>query len=216
MKMSGKFITFEGGEGVGKSTQVQLLANELRRRGFKVQITREPGGDEVGEKIRTVLKSASSKMDPLCETFLLFAARRDHFVNVIAPLLELGYFVICDRFYDSTLVYQGLLKHVSIEDIMKLKQICVGNFEPDLTIVLDMDVESAINRVATRNFVLDDPVLDEYDAMDKEKYNVIREGFHKIADIFSFRTEMVKANGSKEAVFERIFKKIENRLLKNS
>lgn len=208
--MAGKFITFEGGEGVGKSTQVQLLANEFRRRGLKVQVTREPGGDEVGEKIRGVLKSASSKMDPLCETFLLFAARRDHFVNVISPLLNLGYFVICDRFYDSTLVYQGLLKHVSIEDIMQLKQICVGNFEPDLSIILDMSVNAAIDRVATRNLI-----PDEYDAMDKEKYNIIREGFHKIADIFSFRTVMIKASGSKEEVFNKIFKKIENRLLKS-
>ena len=207
----GKFITFEGGEGVGKSTQVQLLANRLREMGKKVQVTREPGGDEVGEKIRDVLKSASKKMDPLCETLLLFAARRDHFVNVIDPLLKLGYFVICDRFYDSTLVYQGLLKKVSIEDIMHLKKISVGNFEPDLTLVLDMNVEKAIDRVANRSLI-----MDEYDAMDREKYEIIRSGFHKIVEIFSFRTVMIKANASREEVANRIFKQVETRLLKNS
>lgn len=207
----GKFITFEGGEGVGKSTQVQLLANRLREIGQKVQVTREPGGDEVGEKIREVLKSASQKMDPLCETLLLFAARRDHFVNVIDPLLKLGYFVICDRFYDSTLVYQGLLKNVSVENIMHLKKISVGDFEPDLTLVLDMNVEKAIDRVANRSLI-----MDEYDAMDREKYEIIRNGFHRIAEIFSFRTVMIKANGSREEVSDKIFKQVETRLLKNS
>ena len=214
--MQGKFITFEGGEGVGKSTQTQLLANKLREIGLKVQVTREPGGNEIGEKIRDILKSSSSKMDPLCETLLLFAARRDHFIKVIEPLLNLGYFVICDRFYDSTLVYQGLLKNVSYEDIMNLKKISVQDFEPDLTIILDMDVETAIDRVANRNLTLNEAILDEYDAMDKEQYNLIRKGFLKIAEIFSFRTAIVKANGSRDRVLSKIFKEVETRLLKNN
>ena len=108
--LSGKFITFEGGEGVGKTTQIHLLYEFLNERRVKVKVTREPGGDEVGEKIRAVIKSATvTKMDSLCETLLLFAARRDHYIKIIKPLLEQGYTVICDRFYDSTLVYQGLL-----------------------------------------------------------------------------------------------------------
>ena len=214
--MQGKFITFEGGEGVGKSTQTQLLANKLREIGLKVQVTREPGGNEIGEKIRDILKSSSSKMDPLCETLLLFAARRDHFIKVIEPLLNLGYFVICDRFYDSTLVYQGLLKNVSYEDIMNLKKISVQDFEPDLTIVLDMNVETAIDRVVNRNLTLNEAILDEYDAMDKEQYNLIRKGFLKIAEIFSFRTSVVKADGSRDRVLSKIFKEVETRLLKNN
>ncbi|MBR1735090.1 MAG: dTMP kinase, partial [Alphaproteobacteria bacterium] len=114
--------------GVGKTKQLHLVYKKLIDNGIKVKITREPGGDEVGEKIRSVIKSSTiTKMDPLCETLLLFAARRDHYVKIIRPLLQQNYTVICDRFYDSTLVYQGVLKHVSIEDIMKLKQITIGD-----------------------------------------------------------------------------------------
>ena len=192
MQLSGKFITFEGGEGVGKTTQIHLLYEFLNTRRIKVKVTREPGGDEVGEKIRAVIKSAAiTKMDPLCETLLLFAARRDHFIKIIQPLLEQGYTVICDRFYDSTLVYQGLLKNVSIEDIMKLKQMTIGNTEPDLTIILDVDSEVSTKRLSMRNLI-----QDEYDTMKKEQHDIIRKGFQNIAEVFSFRSVMINATGN--------------------
>jgi dTMP kinase len=207
MQLSGKFITFEGGEGVGKTTQIHLLYEFLNTRRIKVKVTREPGGDEVGEKIRAVIKSAAiTKMDPLCETLLLFAARRDHFIKIIQPLLEQGYTVICDRFYDSTLVYQGLLKNVSIEDIMKLKQMTIGNTEPDLTIILDVDSEVSTKRLSMRNLI-----QDEYDTMKKEQHDIIRKGFQNIAEVFSFRSVMINATGNEKTVFAKVIKAIEKK-----
>jgi dTMP kinase len=206
--MRGKFITFEGGEGVGKSTQARLLYEKLTEMKLKVRITREPGGDEVGEKIRDVLKSSSStKIDPLCETLLLFAARRDHYIKLISPFLEQGYIVICDRFYDSSLVYQGLLKKVPFEDIMTLKCMTIGDLEPDLTFILDMNADISMQRLVVRNLI-----HDEYDSMAKEKHNIIRDGFKKIADIFSFRTALINADGTEKTVFSRIMKIIKQRL----
>lgn len=202
---TGKFITFEGGEGVGKTTQVRLLYEKLVEMGFNVRLTREPGGDDVGEKIRNILKSSSiASMDSMCETLLLFAARRDHFVKIISPLLKQGYVVICDRFYDSSLVYQGLLKKISFEDIMILKRMTIGDLEPDLTLILDVNPEISIQRLSVRNLI-----HDEYDSMTQEKHNLIREGFLQIADIFSFRSVVINAAGSEKAVFSKIMKSIE-------
>lgn len=207
MQLSGKFITFEGGEGVGKTTQIHMLYEFLNTRRIKVKVTREPGGDEVGEKIRAVIKSAAiTKMDPLCETLLLFAARRDHFIKIIQPLLEQGYTVICDRFYDSTLVYQGLLKNVSIEDIMKLKQMTIGNTEPDLTIILDVNSEVSTKRLSMRNLI-----QDGYDTMKKEQHDIIRKGFQNIAEVFSFRSVMINATGNEQTVFAKVIKAIEKK-----
>lgn len=205
--INGKFITFEGGEGVGKTTQIQLLYKKLIDKGIKVRITREPGGDEVGEKIRAVIKSSTvKKMDPLCETLLLFAARRDHYIKIIKPLLQQGYTVICDRFYDSTLVYQGLLKNVSIEDIMRLKHMTIGDTEPDFTIVLDVDSEISLKRLNARNLI-----QDEYDAMKKEQHDIVRRGFQNIAKIFSFRSVLINAAGSERTVFSKIVKALEEK-----
>lgn len=207
MQLRGKFITLEGGEGVGKTTQIHLLYEFLNTRRIKVKVTREPGGDEVGEKIRAVIKSAAiTKMDPLCETLLLFAARRDHFIKIIQPLLEQGYTVICDRFYDSTLVYQGLLKNVSIEDIMKLKQMTIGNTEPDLTIILDVNSEVSTKRLSMRNLI-----QDGYDTMKKEQHDIIRKGFQNIAEVFSFRSVMINATENEQTVFAKVIKAIEKK-----
>lgn len=203
--MTGKFITFEGGEGVGKTTQVNLLARKLTELGFKVHVTREPGGDVIGESIRTVLKSFVDSMDPMCETLLLFAGRRDHYVKVIEPLLKSGTIVICDRFYDSTLVYQGALKKVDVEDIMKLKYMTIGDFEPDLTLVLDMSAKASMRRTAARSLI-----PDVYDMLGEEKHNLIRRGFRKIAEIFP-RVKLIDAGGPEDVVLGKIMKEIEKR-----
>ncbi|MDR2646432.1 MAG: dTMP kinase [Holosporaceae bacterium] len=207
MSSKGKFITLEGGEGVGKSTQTQLLAERLSNLRQKVKITREPGGGVIGEQVREILKKNSAELDSICEILLLFAARRDHFVNLISPWLEEGYFVICDRFYDSSLIYQGLLKEVAIGDIMELKRMAIGNFEPDLTFVLDVNTNVSLQRVKTRRLL-----NDEYDQMSRQKYDIVRNGFQKIADIFSFRAVLINAEGSEKAVFSRIWKAFEKRI----
>lgn len=200
MNNRGIFITFEGGEGCGKSTQVHLLAEKLKTEGKLVHLTREPGGSEIAEKIRGLLKS-SSKTDSITELLLMFAARREHFVKKIFPLLQQGYMVISDRFYDSSIVYQGILKKVSIEQIMYLKNMTIGDFEPDLTIILDISSDEAKKRVTARKLP-----FDTYDCMSEQEYDLIRKGFKKIADIFSFRTILINATGNESIVFTKVQK----------
>lgn len=200
----GVFITFEGGEGVGKSTQVQILAEKLREEQKLVEVTREPGGSAVAEKIREILKT-SSEIDSITELLLMFAARREHFIKKISPLLLQGYTVICDRFYDSSIVYQGILKHIPIEQIMYLKNMTIGDFEPDLTIILDVSSEVAKKRVVARKLP-----FDNYDRMSEDEYELIRNGFKKIAEIFSFRSVLVSADGNPLTVASKVYKAIKS------
>ena len=198
---TGKFISFEGCDGVGKSTQLALLAKRLENAGYRTMTTREPGGSELAEQIRDILKKTS--MDPLAELFLLTAARRDHFLNRIKPALDQGYIVICDRFYDSTLVYQGVLKKVSIQDILNIQQIALGDFEPDITILLDMDYKSARYRSQIRN-----PELfsnDAYDSMSEEKYKLISDAYVKLASALSHRYIKIKASGTITSISDNIY-----------
>lgn len=199
----GFFISFEGGEGTGKSTQVKLLANRLSDRGDQVYITREPGGTEVSEKIRDILKSSPS-VDSVTELMLMFAARREHFMKAILPRLEQGCTIICDRFYDSSLVYQGILKKIPIEQIMQLKEITLMNFEPDFTIILDIPSSLAKERTQRRQLC-----LDNYDMMSEDEYNIIRDGFRKIAEAFPFRCKLINASGDEKRVSYRILKAVE-------
>lgn len=199
----GFFISFEGGEGTGKSTQVKLLANRLAEQGNLVHITREPGGTELSEKIRDILKTTSN-IDSITEMLLMFAARREHFVKAICPLIEQSYIILCDRFFDSSLVYQGILKHVSIEKIMQLKEMTLGNFEPDFTIILDIPSSVAKKRIQGRQLYWDD-----YDMMSESEYNIIRDGFRKIAEVFPFRCKLINASGDERKVFSKVQKAVE-------
>src|SRR5271169_7098063 len=149
--MRGKFITFEGGEGTGKSTQAAMLALRLEALGHSVQLTREPGGSPGAEIIRYVLLSGAAK--PLgadVEAMLFAAARDDHVQCTIAPALEAGQWVVCDRFTDSTRVYQGILGKVDERLIKGLERVSIGDLAPDLTIVLDVPVELGLERVRLR------------------------------------------------------------------
>jgi len=200
---NGFFISFEGGEGTGKSTQVKLLADRLSEQGNLVHVTREPGGTDLSEKIRSILKTTSN-IDSITEMLMLFAARREHFVKSICPLIKQGYIVLCDRFYDSSLVYQGILKNISIEQIMQLKEMTLGNFEPDLTIILDIPSNIAKKRIQGRQLYWDD-----YDMMSENEYNIIRDGFIKIAKVFSFRCKLIDASGDERKVFSKVHKAVE-------
>ncbi len=205
----GKFITFEGADGVGKSTQVQLLSNQLKNEGYSVYVTREPGGTILAENIRQILKEQIT-LDPITEILLIFAARRSHFVDVIKPMLSKGYIVISDRFYDSSLVYQGILKEVSIEKIMTLKYMVMEDFEPDLTFILDMPAETAHLRTSLRH----DKNTDIYDDMSIDSYNRVRNGFLKIAQIFSSRAIVINASGRQEIVLKKILKSLKEFMAK--
>ncbi|HEY1980382.1 MAG TPA: dTMP kinase, partial [Xanthobacteraceae bacterium] len=149
--MRGKFITFEGGEGTGKSTQAAMLALRLEALGLAVQLTREPGGSPGAEIIRHVLLSGAAKpFGPEAEAMLFAAARDDHVRCTILPALEAGKWVICDRFIDSTRVYQGVLGKVDEQLIKRLERVSIGDLIPDLTLVLDVPVELGLDRVKLR------------------------------------------------------------------
>jgi len=148
----GKFITFEGLDGSGKSTQVEKLARSLRAHGHSVVITREPGGTSTGEKIRDVLlHSATSGLSPLTEMALMFASRAQHIHEVILPALAEGRIVLCDRFTDSTEAYQGGGRKLGTNAVLQLHEILCGNLQPDLTVLLDNEVAFTVERARRRN-----------------------------------------------------------------
>src|SRR6187551_974602 len=147
--MRGKFITFEGGEGSGKSTQASMLAQRLKAMGVGVRQTREPGGSPGAEIIRHVILSGAAKpLGPDAEAMLFAAAREDHLSNTIRPALERGQWIICDRFADSTRVYQGVLGHVDARLIKSLERITVGDTRPDITFILDISAEHGLARAS--------------------------------------------------------------------
>ena len=147
----GWFITFEGGEGTGKSTQLGLLDEWLRTLGHTTVLTREPGGTALGEAVRALLLDPDLEPDGVSEIFLLEASRRDHVERVIRPALEDGTVVLCDRFTDSSLVYQGVVRGLGWDRVAELNRIATGGLEPDLTLVFDMDPEQALARARSRN-----------------------------------------------------------------
>ena len=152
MSRRGKFITFEGLDGTGKSTQMRKLAAALRDAGHKVVETREPGGTPTGEKIRRVLlDSATQGLSPLAEMALMFASRAQHIAEVIQPALDHGQIVLCDRFTDSTEAYQGSGRKLGSEAVLKLHRVLCGDLQPDLTILLDSDPAMSVGRARRRN-----------------------------------------------------------------
>src|SRR4051794_18911417 len=143
--MRGKFISFEGGEGAGKSTQARMLRDQLVSRGREVLLTREPGGSPGAEEIRKlVVEGEPERWTPLAETLLFIAARADHVARLIEPALAAGTWVISDRFADSTFVYQGIARGLGIETVRHLQQTALRDFAPDLTIVLDLDPDDGL------------------------------------------------------------------------
>ena len=152
MSRRGKFITFEGLDGTGKSTQLRKLADALRASGHKVVETREPGGTPSGEKIRRILlDSATEGLSPFAEMALMFASRAQHIAELIQPALERGQIVLCDRFTDSTEAYQGGGRRLGSQPVLDLHRVLCGNLQPDLTILLDSDPALSIGRARLRN-----------------------------------------------------------------
>src|ERR1700728_2952239 len=177
--MRGKFITLEGGEGTGKSTQAAMLALRLASRGISVQLTREPGGSPGAEIIRHVLLSGAAKpLGPEAEAMLFAAARDDHIRCTILPALAAGKWVICDRFIDSTRVYQGVLGEVDGRFIKALERISVGDLAPDLTFVLDVPVALGLKRAAGRRGRKD---ADRFEAEEFEFHQKLRKAYRALA-----------------------------------
>jgi len=147
----GRFITLEGGEGAGKSTQARRLAQALEARGVSTMVTREPGGSPGAEEIRKLLVTGEpGRWDALTETLLLFAARADHVVRTIRPALDAGRYVVCDRFTDSTYAYQGAGRATPRETIRRIESVVLEDFKPDLTLILDLPADAGLKRANAR------------------------------------------------------------------
>lgn len=207
---NGRFITFEGSEGCGKSTQLELLAARLETEGHTVVVTREPGGTPLGEDIRHLLKHAASgqHMSHEAELLLFAASRAEHVQKVIRPALEKGHTILCDRFLDSTTVYQGVARKLSAETVAAVNAFAVDGCLPDLTLVLDMPAIEGMARAQKRHSA-------EPDRMESEKlafYESVRQGFLDLANS-SDRFAIVDATGSIERVAADIYTVLEQRLL---
>lgn len=175
------FITFEGGEGTGKSTQALILAETLKKNNIDVVLTREPGGSPGAEVIRNLLVTGSvDRWSSMSEVLLMYAARADHWQNTIKPALDHGNWVLCDRFADSTVAYQGYGRGVNCEFLKLLYKHVIGDAEPDITFIFDLDVEEGIKRAIAR-MEADTVVEGRFEAMDVEFHKRIRAGFLEIA-----------------------------------
>jgi dTMP kinase len=191
-----KFITFEGGEGAGKSTQIGLLAAALTAAGIPVQTTREPGGSPGAEQIRELLVTgAGDRWDAMTEALLHFAARREHLRSVVWPNLAAGQWVLSDRFADSTLAYQGYGHGLGRAPIEQLYDLVVGKFAPDLTLILDVPVALGLDRALARR-----DGEDRYEGLDGAFHERLRQGFREIAEREPHRCVLIDGSGAVESV----------------
>jgi dTMP kinase len=196
--MAGRFITLEGGEGAGKSTQARLLAAALERIGLRAIVTREPGGSPVAERIReTLLAGRAKSFGPFAEAVLFAAARDDHLRATIRPALARGDWVISDRFADSTRVYQGALGNVDPRLIQALERVVVGPTRPDLTVILDLPAGIGLERAARR---AGSASPDRFEAEDLSFHERLRESFREISEREPDRCVLIDANPPAEAV----------------
>ncbi|MFC7050698.1 dTMP kinase [Emcibacter nanhaiensis] len=211
----GRFITFEGGEGVGKSTQAIELRKFLEGRDIDVVLTREPGGSPGAEDIRHLLVTGGTdKWQPMTETLLHYAARAEHLQATILPALKRGAWVICDRYADSTLAYQGYGQGQDIEKILELHKLVTGDFWPDLTLLLDGGVKLGLNRARHREDLEDRSTReDRYERMGEEFHQTLRKSFLDIAKKNPDRIVVIEAEGGIDSVAARIAKTVTQRLL---
>lgn len=199
--MTPRFITLEGGEGAGKSTQIKLLAKAFADAGVKVLTTREPGGSKGGEAIRQLLVSgAVDSWEDRTESLLFMAARLDHVETHIKPALKCGEWVLCDRFYDSTYVYQGVAKGVGTEWLDKLYAHLFGNFVPDLTLLLDLPAEEGLKRAEARG----NEAESRFERMGLEYHKTLRDAFLKRAKDESARFAVIDARATPDKVHAQI------------
>jgi dTMP kinase len=197
MGVKGKFITFEGAEGSGKSTQSKLIHDYLVQKGKKVLFIREPGGVKISEAIRNILLDVNNKeMNKECETLLYMAARAQLVEEVIAPALKAGTIVLCDRFLDSTIVYQGYGNGVKIDFIKKIGKFATQNISPNLTFLFDIETEQGLSRKGA--------IKDRIEQRPIDYHRRVRQGYLALAKQEPQRIKVVKVNRSREEIFEQI------------
>ena len=200
----GLFITFEGPDGSGKTTVAKLVVEKLKEQGFDVVHTREPGGIEIAEQIRNVILDPKNlAMDSKTEALLYAASRRQHLVEKVIPAVEEGKIVICERFIDSSLAYQGHARGLGIDEVLSINEFAIGGVYPNLTIYLDVDEELGLSRVNSRNI--------EKDRLDAESVNfhhLVVEGYHEVLKRFKDRIQIIDASKPIEEVVDESLKAI--------
>ena len=200
----GLFITFEGADGCGKTTQLKLLAEYLQKNGVDVLVTREPGAKGLGEKLRDILLNYDGVVSDRCEAFLFLADRAQHIDTIVAPAVDAGKVVLCDRHIDSTAAYQGYGRGQDIEQINKLNMIATSGKKPDLTIVFDIDAETSLARVGSAK--------DRMESSGIEFFNRVREGYLKIAAQETARVKVLDATKSIDEVQQDVIELINSKL----
>jgi dTMP kinase len=205
------FITFEGIEGSGKSTQLQRVGAFLRERGHTVVTTKEPGGTHIADRIRAIVLDSKNVIDPIAEVLLFAASRRQHTVEVIRPASDAGGIVLCDRYTDSTLAYQGFGRRINLDQLRTLNRWATGDLDPDLTLVFDLPEEVGLSRAVHRNA---GAAEDEgrFEAEDLRFHRRVREGYLTLATAAPRRYAVVDANGTIDQVSERTLAVLRERL----
>ncbi|WP_186575686.1 dTMP kinase [Aquibacillus kalidii] len=203
--MTGYFITFEGGEGAGKTTILQAIANQLTEEGYEVIATREPGGIEIAEKIRSVILDPShTSMDGRTEALLYAAARRQHLVEKVLPALKHGKIVLCDRFIDSSLAYQGHARGLGMDEVYKINEFAIEDCMPDLTLLFDIKPDEGLNRIQANS-------CREKNRLDLEEirfHEMVYEAYQLLLNKFPQRIHSIDAHPSIAEVEQQAYKKV--------
>lgn len=203
--MAGVFITFEGGEGSGKTTIASLVKEQLEKEGYQVVLTREPGGVDIAEEIRNVILDVkNTNMDKKTEALLYAASRRQHLVEKVIPALNQGAIVICDRFIDSSLVYQGLARGIDIDEVYEMNLFATENILPERTIFFDIQPELGMQRIAMNK----DREVNRLDMENMDFHYNVYQGYLQICDKYPKRIVKVDASQSIENVFDQVIGKI--------
>ena len=198
----GLFITFEGADGCGKTTQLTLLDEYFNKAGRKTLLTREPGAGILGAKIREILLNYDGEVSPNCESFLFLADRAQHVEGMIKPALEEGTIVLCDRYTDSTLAYQGYGRELDMERIKYLNNLATSGLKPDLTIVFDVDIETSLSRVGKSK--------DRMESAGVDFFNRVRRGYLEIAKQEPDRVKIIDSSDTIENVHKKVVELVES------
>ena len=204
---NGFFITFEGGEGAGKSMQVEILASHLREVGYDITVTREPGGTRIGEQIRSITHNSENvDLNAKAEAYLMAASRAQHVVETIMPALETNRIVICDRFVDSSIVYQGYGRNLGADKIAALNEMAVNGATPDITFLLDIDpVVGAKRQQAKKN-------KDRLDMQQTDFYTRVRNGYQTLVKQNKKRFVVIDANQSIEKIATKVWQVVQKKI----
>lgn len=199
-----RFISFEGGEGSGKTTLIEKLSKELNLLGYKLIRTREPGGSKIAEEIRNVILSVDNvEMDYRTEALLYAASRRQHLTEIVIPALNEGKIVLCDRYLDSSLAYQGYARGLGIEEVYQINKYATDGILPEITFYIDVDPSIGLSRIKKNN-----REVDRLDLEELSFHKRVREGYLEVAKIFKDRIKVIDGNRTPEEIYEDILKSV--------